>query len=140
MARDHAGCDTHDIPPGVPIFVEHWGNNLQFYPNFALFSTLGGMNLVHDFVQVSRLSEDQKKGLHQKRNSFSLNSREHLRPDAHQSQIIGGDADVDHTQTIGGGYSQITVGDISPIPPEFWHPRIPPILPWHQSWMFYCGQ
>ena len=27
---------------GVPIFVEHWGDNLQFYPNFALFSTLGG--------------------------------------------------------------------------------------------------
>ena len=26
----------------VPIFVEHWGDNLQFYPNFALFSTLGG--------------------------------------------------------------------------------------------------
>ena len=46
------------------------GNNLQFYPNFALFSTLGGMNLDHDFVQVSRLSEDQKKGLHQKWNTF----------------------------------------------------------------------
>ena len=26
----------------VPIFFEHWGDNLQFYPNFALFSTLGG--------------------------------------------------------------------------------------------------
>ena len=46
------------------------GDNLQFYPNFALFSTLGGMNLDHDFVQVSKLSEDQKKGLHQKRNTF----------------------------------------------------------------------
>ena len=47
---------------GVPIFVEHWGgDNLQFYPNFALFSTLGGMNLNHDIVQVSKLSEDQKK-------------------------------------------------------------------------------
>ena len=30
---------------------------------------------------------------------------------AHQSQIIGGDADVDHTQTIGGGYSQIILLD-----------------------------
>ena len=39
-------------------------DNLQFYPNFALFSTLGGMNLDQDFVQVSKLSEDQKKGLH----------------------------------------------------------------------------
>ena len=37
------------------------GDNLQFYPNFALFLTLGGMNLDHDFVQVSKLSEDPKK-------------------------------------------------------------------------------
>ena len=37
------------------------GDNLQVYPNFALFSTLGRMNLDHDFVQVSKLSEDQKK-------------------------------------------------------------------------------
>ena len=33
---------------------------------------------------------------------FSPNSSGHLRSDADQSQIIGGDADVDHTQTIGG--------------------------------------
>ena len=33
---------------------------------------------------------------------FSPNSSAHLRSDAHQSQIIGGDADVNHTQTIGG--------------------------------------
>ena len=46
------------------------GDNLQFYPNFALFSTLGGMNLDQEFVQVSKLSEDQKKGLHQKWNTF----------------------------------------------------------------------
>ena len=45
----------------VPIFVKHWGDNLQFYPNFALFSTLGEMNLDHDFVQVWKFSEDQKK-------------------------------------------------------------------------------
>ena len=37
------------------------GDNLQFYLNFALFSTLGGMNLDHDFVQVWKFSEDQKK-------------------------------------------------------------------------------
>ena len=36
-------------------------DNLQFYPKFALFSTLGGMNLDHDFVQVWKFSEDQKK-------------------------------------------------------------------------------
>ena len=66
---------------------------MQFYPNFALFLTLGRMNLDHDFVQVSKLSEDpkkmsspkmehffpqiqvktkkkRKKDLHQKRNTF----------------------------------------------------------------------
>ena len=36
---------------GVQIFAEHWGDHLQFYPNFALFSTLGGMNLDHDFFR-----------------------------------------------------------------------------------------
>ena len=34
---------------------------MQSYPNFVLFSTLGGMNLDQDFFQVSKLSEDQKK-------------------------------------------------------------------------------
>ena len=32
---------------------------------------------------------------------------------AHQSQIIGGDAEENHTQIIGGGYSQI-MGNLSP--------------------------
>ena len=32
---------------------------------------------------------------------FSPNSSGDLRSDARQSQIIGGDADVDHTQIIG---------------------------------------
>ena len=34
------------------------------------------MNLDHDIVQVSKLSEDQKKGLYQKWNTFSPNSGE----------------------------------------------------------------
>ena len=73
------------------------GDNLQFYPNFALFSTLGGMNLDHDLFQVSKLSEDQKKGLHQKWTLFSPNSSgADLRSDARKSQIIGGgDADIE---------------------------------------------
>ena len=54
----------------VQIFVEHWGNNLQSYPNFALFSTLGGMNLDHAFYQVSKLSEEQKKRSLPKWNTF----------------------------------------------------------------------
>ena len=68
------------------------------------------MNLDHDFVQVSKLSEDQKKkGFHQKWTLFSPNLDEdqekkvftkngtlfspissgHLRSDAHQSQTLG---------------------------------------------------
>ena len=48
-----------------------------------------------------------------------------LRLDAHQSQIIGGDVDKDHTQIIGGGYSQIIGGNISltPPPPGFGIPE-----------------
>ena len=65
------------------------------------------MNFDQDFFQVSKLSEDQKKGLHQKWNTFfpriqvktkkKWNSTTDLRSVAHQSQIIGGDADEDHT-------------------------------------------
>ena len=36
---------------------------------------------------------------------FSPNLSRDLRSDAHQSQIIGGDADEDHTQIIGGDIS-----------------------------------
>ena len=50
---------------------------------------------------------------------FSPNSIGDLRSDAHQSQIIEGDADVDHTQTIGGDTVQLLGGIY---PPRFWHP------------------
>ena len=48
------------------------GDNLQFYPNFALFSTLRGMKLDHDFFHLSKLSEDQEKDFHRKVKSFCL--------------------------------------------------------------------
>ena len=65
------------------------------------------MNLDHDFVQVSKVSEDPKKQKVFTKNEalFSPNSGGHLRSDVHQSQIIVGDADVDHTQSIGGIHS-----------------------------------
>ena len=66
------------------------------------------MNLDLDFFQVSKLSEDQKKGFYQKWNTFP----EYV----HHSQIIGGDADE--------GYTQILGGYIPPFPPEFQHPRM----------------
>ena len=54
---------------------------------------------------------------------FSSNSSGHLRSDAHQSQIIGGDADVDHTQTIWGDTAKLFERIYPPMPPlQFWHP------------------
>ena len=55
------------------------------------------MNFDHDFFQVSKLSENQKKkekngGLRQTWKTFFPHSREGQRSDADQSQIIGGDA------------------------------------------------
>ena len=49
---------------------------MQFYPNFALFLNIGGMNFDYDFFLVSKLSEDQKKGLYQKWNTFFPDSGE----------------------------------------------------------------
>ena len=96
------------------------------------------MNLDHDFVQLSKFSEDQKvkvfakmehffsqiqvKTKRKKKPSpkmvhfFCPNSRGHLRSDAHQSQIIGRDAVVYHTQTIGGDTVKLLEGYI-PHPP-----------------------
>ena len=45
---------------------------------------------------------------------FSQNSSGDLRSDAHRSQIIGGDADVDHTQILGGIQSNYCGGYIPP--------------------------
>ena len=47
---------------------------------------------------------------------FSPNSGADLRSDAHQSQIIGGNADVDHTQIIGGDTAKLLGGYIPPSP------------------------
>ena len=53
------------------------GDNLQFFPNFSLFLTLGGMNLDHDFVQVWKFSKDQKKKMQM--DHFFPNSSENQR-------------------------------------------------------------
>ena len=49
----------------------------------------------------------------------------HLCSDAHQSQIIGGDADEDHTQIVEGYTVKLLGGDISPIPPRVLAPLDP---------------
>ena len=70
-----------------------------------------------------KLGEDQKKVFSNNGTLFSPNSSGDLRSDAHQSQIIGGDADVDHTQIIGGDAVKL-LGDISPpSPPGFGNPE-----------------
>ena len=47
---------------GCRSFLSIVGDNLRFYPNFALFSTMEEMNLDHEFFQVPviKLSEDHK--------------------------------------------------------------------------------
>ena len=75
----------------------------------------------HSFPQI-QVKNNKKKVFTKNGTLFPPNSRGHLRSDAHQSKIIAGDADVDHTQTIRGGYSQIIGEDISPHPPGFRHP------------------
>ena len=52
---------------------------------------------------------------------FSPTSSRDLHSDAHQSQIIGRDADIDHTQVIGGIQSKYW-GIYPPHPPGFRHP------------------
>ena len=81
----------------MPILVGHWReNNLRFYPNFALFSTLGGMNLDHNFFHVSKLSANQKKKVFTKFQEFFFPNSSDSHAD--HSQIIGVDADVGLSQ------------------------------------------
>ena len=67
------------------------------------------------FPQIQVKTKKKKKVFTKNRTLFSPNSSGHLRSDAHQSQIIGGDADVDHTQTIGGDAVKLLGGYIPPM-------------------------
>ena len=101
------------------------------------------MNLDHDFVQVSKLSENQKKkgfspkiniffskfrwrpkkqGLHQKWNTFFPRFQVDTYAQMHTQSQTDADADLDHIQTYWVGYSQIIKGYIPPIPPGFGTP------------------
>ena len=78
------------------------------------------MNLDQDFFQVRKLSEDQKKRpLPEMEHFFFPNLSTDQHSDAHQSQIIGGDAHEDHTQIVGGDTVKLLGGYI---PPGFRHP------------------
>ena len=70
-----------------------------------------------DFFQVIKLSEDQKKKVFTRNGTlFSPNSSTDLRSDAHQSQIIGGEADEDHPQVVGGYTVKLLGGYIPHLP------------------------
>ena len=60
---------------------------------------------------------------------LSPNSGRDLRSDPHQSQIIGGDADEDHTQIIGGDTVKLLGGNIPPSLPYFGTPAQTSISP-----------
>ena len=100
------------------------------------------MNLDHDFVQVSKLSEDQKKRsspkmehffpriqAETKKKFFTKNGTlfPRIQVDTYaqmhtRAKLLGGDADVDHTQNIGGDTVKLLGGYIPPSPPRFQHP------------------
>ena len=106
-------------------YFQHWGDEPR--PRF--------------FSGEQKKSEDQqKKGLHQKWNPFYPNSgedqtkkrsspkNEHFFPRIQvgicaqmhtRVKILGEDADVDHTQIIGGDTVKLLWGIY---PPGFWHP------------------
>ena len=67
------------------------------------------------------MKKKTKKVFTRKEALFSLNSSTDLRSDAHQSQIIEGVVDKDHTQIV-GEYTVKLLGDIPPIPPGFGTP------------------
>ena len=93
------------------------------------------MNLDHDFVQVWKFSEDQKNmqmehffpqiqvKTKKKRSSTRI---EHFSPNIYAQMYAHsnywGDADVDHSQTIGGDTAKLLGGTYPPIPPLFRHP------------------
>ena len=107
----------------MQIFFEHWGgDNLQFYPNFALFSTLGGMNLDHDFFQVSKLSEDQKKKIFTKNGTLFSRIQVETCAQMHTRVKLLEGMQMKTILKLLGEYSQIIGGDISPIPLGFRHP------------------
>ena len=63
-------------------------DNLQFYPNFDLFSTLKWMKLDRYFFHVSKSSEGKKR---RKSSEDQKSPKIIQRSDADHSQIIGGD-------------------------------------------------
>ena len=78
------------------------------------------MKLDHDFVQVSKFSEDQKKRSSPKLEHFFPQIQVDTYAQMHSRvKLLGGDADIDHTKLLGGIQSNYW-GDVSP--PDFGTP------------------
>ena len=73
---------------------------------------------------------------------FFPNSSGNLRSDAHHSQIIGGAADVDHTQTIGGDTVKLLRGIYPSHPPRVSAPLIKTYVGLNNKSLFnkFCPQ
>ena len=91
------------------------GDNLQFYPNFALFSTLGGDEAQPLFFHVSKSSEDQTN-----KKKPSPKIEEFLSPKSSEDQTespkIIQRSDADHSQIIGGDAVKLYWGGYIPLP------------------------
>ena len=106
------------------------------------------MNLDHNFFQVSKLSEDQKKGvrhiwktfflqiqvktkkkgLHQNWKTFSPRIQMKTSAQMQAKVELLGDTVVDHTQIIGKDKIKLLGGIYPPIPPGFRHPCLQHLL------------
>ena len=77
----------------------------------------------HFFPQIQvKTKKKEKKGLYRKRNTFSpLIQVDTYAQMYTRVKLLGGDADVDHTQTIGGILSNYW-GDVSSLPSGFGTP------------------
>ena len=67
----------------------------------------------HCFLRIQVKTKKQKRSSPEMKHLFSLNSSADMCSDAHQSQIIGGAADDDPAQIVGGIQSNYW-GDIPP--------------------------
>ena len=72
-------------------------------------------------IQVKTKKKKEKKGLHQKWNTFFPQIQVDTYAQCTQESNYWEDADVDHTQIIGGIQSNFWAGYIPP-PPGFRHP------------------
>ena len=83
--------------------------------------------LEHFFPQIQMKTEKKKKkGLHQKWNNFFPSIQVDTYAQMHtRVKLLGGDADVDRTQTIAGHTAKL----LSPHPPWFRHPC-------YQAWQY----